>query len=55
MDVINQIIRESAIGPLSKWYKSFVLLLFTSIVLMALFTLVLLIKNGPHMTITYGY
>lgn len=55
MDVINEIIRQSAIGPLSKGYKSLVLLLFSSIVTVLMIMLVLLIKNGPHMNIQFGY
>ncbi|WP_411030787.1 hypothetical protein [Spongiimicrobium sp. 3-5] len=55
MDVINEIIRQSAIGPLSKWYKSLVLLLFSSIVTTLMTMLILLIKNGSHMSIQFGY
>ncbi len=55
MDVIIEIIQNSAIGPLSKWYKSLVLLLFSSIVLILLTMLVILIENGSQMNISFGY
>ncbi|MEK6153794.1 hypothetical protein WIW50_11065 [Flavobacteriaceae bacterium 3-367] len=54
MDVINEIIRQSAIGPLSKGYKSIVLLLFSSIVTTLMIMLVVLLLNGPN-TIQFGY
>ena len=55
MDVINEIIQNSAIGPYSKGYKSFVLSIFTSIVTLLFVMLVLLIKNGANMHIQFGY
>ena len=55
MDVINEIIQNSAIGQMSKWYKSLVLLLFSSIVSTLFIMLVLLIKYGPYLTIKFGY
>ncbi|MFC2147852.1 hypothetical protein [Eudoraea sp.] len=55
MDVVNEIISQSAIGPLSRWYKSVVLLVFSSIVV-ALFTmLVILLSNASHLTTNYSY
>lgn len=55
MDVINEIIQNSAIGPFSKLYKSMVLLLFSSIVTMLGAMLVVLLTYGSHMTIQFGY
>ncbi|WP_281543248.1 hypothetical protein [Maribacter aestuarii] len=55
MDVINEIIQNSAIGPLSKFYKSMVLLLFSTIVTMLSAMLVILLTHGSHMTIHFGY
>ncbi len=55
MDVIKEIIRQSAIGPLSKWYKSLVLSVFSSIVLTCLFTLVLLLTHGVDRSLNIGY
>ncbi len=55
MDVINEIIQNSAIGPLSKWYKSLVLLLFSSIVTTLFVMMVLLLKYGPYINIQFGY
>ncbi len=55
MDVINEIIQHSAIGPLSKIYKSMVLLLFTFIVSMLTAMLIVLLTYGSHFTIQFGY
>jgi len=55
MDVINEIIQKSALGELSNVYKSFVLLLFSSIVSTLLTMLVILLKYGPNMTVQFGY
>ena len=55
MDVINEIIRQSAIGPLSRWYKSLVLSLFSSIVLTCLTMLVLLLTYGVERSLNFGY
>lgn len=55
MDVVKEIIKNSAIGPLSNWYKGLVLSLFSSIVGVLLTMLVLLLKYGPEINIQYGY
>ncbi len=55
MDVINEIIQNSALGLLSKWYKSIVLLLFSAIVSVLLTMLIILVVNGPDMIIRFGY
>lgn len=55
MDVINEIIQNSAIGTLSKVYKSMILLLFSTIVTMLGIMMVVLLKYGSHMTIQFGY
>ncbi len=55
MDVIYEIIRQSAIGPLSKWYKSLVLSVFSSIVLTCVATLILLFTYGVDRSISLGY
>lgn len=55
MDVINEIIRQSAIGPLSRWYKSLVLSVFSSIVLTCLMMLVLLFTYGVERSLNIGY
>jgi len=55
MLIINEIIRQSAIGSLSRWYKSVVLLVFSTIVV-ALFTmLVILLANSSQLTTNYSY
>ena len=55
MDVINEIIRQSAIGPLSRWYKSLVLSVFSSIVLTCVTMLVLLLTYGVERSLNFGY
>jgi hypothetical protein len=55
MDVIHEIIRQSAIGPLSNWFKSLILLLFSAIVVTLLSMLVILLISGSQLHITYGY
>jgi len=55
MDVINEIIQNSAIGPLSRTYKNLVLLLFSTIVSILFTMLVVLLTYGPQLTIQFGY
>ncbi len=55
MDVLNEIIRHSAIGKVPNAFKNLVLMVFSTIV-MTLFTmLMVLLIHGPDLTITYGY
>ncbi|SHG31589.1 hypothetical protein [Flagellimonas flava] len=55
MDVVKEIIRNSAIGPFSKGFKSVVLSLFVSIVCTLFTMLVLLLWYGNETTIQFGY
>ncbi len=55
MDVINEIIRESAIGTLSKACKGLIISVFSTIVLALFAMLLALIINAPHITTSYGY
>lgn len=55
MELINEIIRDSAIGDASRLYKSLVLLLFATIVFILMAMLVLLLVNGSQTTISFGY
>lgn len=55
MDVVKEIIQNSAIGPLSNGYKGLVLSLFASIVGILFTMLIVLIKHGPEMNIQFGY
>ena len=55
MDVVKEIIRNSAIGPLSYGYKSAVLILFGLIVSILLTMLALLLSHGADLTFHYGY
>lgn len=55
MQTLYEIIQNSAIGSLSKWYKSAVLLLFSFIVFILASMLVHIINNIHNLTITFGY
>ncbi|HMB65162.1 MAG TPA: hypothetical protein VKN36_18930 [Eudoraea sp.] len=55
MDVINEIIRQSAIGSMSKLYKNLVLIVFSSIVFILLSMIIFMIKNAATLTFSYGY
>jgi hypothetical protein len=55
MDVINEIIKESPIGPLPKGYKRLVLSIFSSIILTLFVMLVVLVIEAPHISPSYGY
>lgn len=54
MDVIKEIIQQSAIGPYSNWSKGLVISLFSSIVFTVVFMLVLLFTTMPQ-NIQFGY
>ena len=55
MDVINQIIKDSALGQGQNWLKSLVLAVFASIVVTLFAMLIVLLLNAPHMNISFGY
>jgi len=55
MDVINEIISQSAIGSLSKGIKSLILSVFSSIVITLFVMLVALIINGGDLHFSFGY
>lgn len=55
MEVLNEIINESPIGSLSKWSKSLVLSLFSSIVLTLFTMLVVMIVNAENISVSFGY
>jgi len=55
MDVLNFIIRNSALNGMPKWYSATTLLLFSTIATSLLAMLVVLFTYGPHMNIQFGY
>jgi len=55
MDVINEIISQSALGNLSKGFKSLVLSLFASIVLTLFGMLVAIVVSGSQLHFSFGY
>lgn len=55
MDVINQIIQQSAIGAFSNAIRKIVLTVFMAIVLTLISMLTALLLNGQDMHISFGY
>jgi len=55
MDVLNEILKNSALSLLSTVYKNLILLLFSAIVVTLLATLVILLRYGSQMTLQFGY
>jgi len=55
MDVINEIMEKSALGALSSWTKSLVLLLFSAIVITLTTMMAILLTYGSQMSIQFGY
>ncbi|MET1259348.1 hypothetical protein ABV409_08400 [Flagellimonas sp. DF-77] len=55
MDVLHEIIENSAIGPYSLWSKGLVISIFSSIVCALATMFVLLMLHGPAMSIQFGY
>lgn len=55
MDVLQQIIAQSAIGPFSPWVRNLVLSIFLAIVLTLLGMLAILLLHGHQMQVSFGY
>ncbi|WP_339704424.1 hypothetical protein [uncultured Kriegella sp.] len=55
MGVINEIMQYSALGELNKWYRYFVVLLFSIIVTILFVMMAVLIENGAYKNIQFGY
>ena len=55
MDVLNQILQESAIGNFSRIAKSLIVSLFITIVMSLMAMLTALIINGNHGQFYFGY
>ncbi len=55
MDVLNQILQESAIGSFSRIAKSLIVSLFITIVMSLLAMLIALIINGNQLQFSFGY
>lgn len=55
MDVVKEIIQNSAIGPLHYGYKSAILVLFGLIVSLLFIMMILLLSQGSDLTFHYGY
>ncbi len=55
MDVLNEILQHTALNGMSKWYRATTLLIFSTIVVTLAIMLVVLLIEGPTMTIHFGY
>ena len=55
MDVLQQFITQSAIGPYSPWIRNLVFSIFLSIVLTLAGMLAVLLLHGQQMTLSFGY
>jgi len=55
MDVLNEILKNSALSLLSTVYKNLILLLFSAIVVTLLAMLVIILRYGSQMTLQFGY
>ncbi|MGB5556248.1 MAG: hypothetical protein WBM83_16445 [Flavobacteriaceae bacterium] len=55
MDVFYTIIENSALRGMPRWYQAVSILLFSAIVSLLLTMYVLILTNGPDMTIRFGY
>lgn len=55
MDVLQQIIAQSAIGPYRPWIRNLVCFLFLSIILTLAGMLVILLLHGHQIGVSFGY
>ena len=55
MDVLQQFITQSPIGPYSPWIRNLVFSLFLSIVLTLMSMLTILLLHGHQIPISFGY
>jgi len=55
MEVLNNLIQNSSLNGMPKWYKAVSILLFSSIITLLLTMLVMLMIYGPHVNIRFGY
>lgn len=55
MDVLHTIIQNSSLNGMPTWYKAATLSIFSTIVTFLLGMLIVLLINGPHMNIQFGY
>lgn len=55
MDVLNKILQKSAIGQFAPWLRYIVVFIFLTILLTLISMLAVLMFQGPHMNISFGY
>tara|TARA_R110002051_G_scaffold30845_4_gene71008 strand:+ start:3350 stop:3535 length:186 start_codon:yes stop_codon:yes gene_type:complete len=55
MDVMNQIIEQSSLQGMPKWFKTLAIAAFITITTLLLITLIFLLKDGGNTTINFGY
>ncbi|MEJ2583918.1 MAG: hypothetical protein P8Z38_02385 [Robiginitalea sp.] len=55
MDVLQQFIAQSAIGPYSPWIRILVFAIFLSILMTLAGMLIILLLHGHQVNISFGY
>lgn len=55
MDVLNVIVRNTALNGMPKWSKVTAMAVFLVIVTLVTYSYVLLALHGPHTIIRFGY
>jgi len=55
MDVLNTVIRNTALNGMPKWYQALTLALFTFIATVVFYSYILLIAHGSHMAVRFAY
>lgn len=55
MEMMNQIIEQSSLQGMPKWFKALAIALLLTIITLILISLFFLLKDGGNTTINYGY
>ncbi len=55
MDVMNQIIEQSSLQGMPKWFKALAISVFITITLILIIMLLLLLTDETITTVNYGY
>ena len=55
MDVMNQIIEQSSLQGMPKWFKALAISVFMTIAILLIIMLLLLLTDETITTVSYGY
>jgi uncharacterized membrane protein YhdT len=55
MEMMNQIINQSSLQGMPKWFKALAIAALFTILTLIMITLIYLLKDGGNTTINYGY